>query len=294
MKFGRTWKMIIEGATEQWTFGMPFTINFRSSATGTPTANVAHFQIYNLPEKVRNDLVKDSWDDLAYRRMSFSAGYESESQLSVIFVGNVTWSYSYRQGPDWITTIDALDGNWGMTKGKINCVVPGNASFTQILRTIALALPNVKIGAISNSLKPATAGMGQRTVSVVGNPWQALIDRIIPLNAHISINKETLNILAQGEYIPSNGGLTEITEEMGIIGSPQRQVALSTFTLVFEPRLEVHQKLSIQSSQPYSGDHSVLSIEHQGTISPVVSGDLTTSVTLIRVPDSQLVAVGSV
>jgi hypothetical protein len=281
MKWGRTYQMIIQGELQEWRVGFPFSCRFQVSATGTPTANVGHFYLYNIPEKMRNDILKDIFDDPQYRQISFMAGYESEPQLPVVFVGNVFWAYSYRQGPDWITEINALDGGYGIEAGSVHYVAPAGTDYRQILRVLVQAMPNLTPGIISQNLPlPENA----RGISLAGQPWAELIKRILPINAQLFISDEVVYILAQNEYIPNAGGLTEISDDTGMIGSPRRQNNMTIATLIFEPRIKCGQKITLVSRQPYAGDHKVMMVDHHGTISPTVCDDAVTVATFFRSP----------
>jgi hypothetical protein len=286
MKFGRTYQMVIDGATDQWKVAFPFTCKFRISSSGTPSANLAHFLLYNLPERVRNDIGKDIYEDIQYRRISFSAGYSTMPYLPVVFVGNVFWAYSYRQGPDWITEINCLDGGWGIAKAHIEQSFPAGTKYDQIIRVIChvMETEHIKTGVISNNL-----GLGacERGLSICGNAWEELVRMILPINAQLFISNEVINVLAQNEHLRDAGNLTEISEDTGIIGSPRRQGLQTIATMVFEPRIAVGQKVYLKSLQPYAGDHIVKFFEHQGTISQTVCDDLVTRITFFRSPELQ-------
>lgn len=283
MKFGRQFKLAIAGKQQDWLIENPFTCRFKASSSCTPTANEATFQLYNLPEKTRTDLIKDIFDGLgelnSYRRISFAAGYRSQPQLPVIFVGNVFWAYSYRQGPDWVTEIHALDGQYGIRNGDVQHAAPAGSEFQALLRVIAQFMPHITVGVISNSFGNSKATRG---VSISGNAWDELVKRILPLNAEVFIDKERVNIITNNEYIANTGGIPEISDETGMIGSPRRQDALTTATLMFEPRIQVGQLVTLKSKESYAGDHKVLWVDHQGTVSDAICETLTTRVTFLR------------
>jgi hypothetical protein len=285
MKFGRTYDMVVQGESRRWTFGSPFTLRFTTQANGTPTMNTAEFFVYNLPENVRNDLLMDIYQDPTLRTISFAAGYIREPTLPVVFVGNVFWAYSYRQGPDWITQIHCVDGGGALDVADIGTSLIGGQSGTtlgQIYRTLVQALPGLSIGLISKTFDEVRDPRG---VVLSGNPWEELVRRIIPVNAQLFVNKGKVYIILQDEYVPNPGGITDITPDTGMVGSPRRQGAMTIATMIFEPRLEIGQKVTLHSSAPYAGEKKLLSIRHYGEISEAECGNLLTEATFLR-PDN--------
>lgn len=281
--------MVVQGESQMWTFGSPFTLRFATQANGTPTMNTADFFVYNLPENVRNDLLMDIYQDPTIRTISFAAGYLREPQLPVIFVGNVFWAYSYRQGPDWITQVHCVDGGGALDLGNIEQSFVSGTTLGQIYRAICQALPNLSVGLISKTFDQVKDPRG---VVVSGNPWEELVRRIIPVNAQLFVNKQNIYIILQNEYVPNPGGLTDITPDTGMIGSPRRQGALTIATMVFEPRLEIGQQVTLHSSAPYAGEKKLLSIRHYGMISESECGDLVTEATFLR-PETSSLAVAA-
>lgn len=279
--------MYVQGQSQDWRFGMPFTCRFQVTNPGTPTANNAHFMIYNLPEKMRNDILADVTDNMAYRGLVFSAGYESEpSAPPTVFIGNVYWAYSYRQGPDWITEIDALDGGFGLERGSISYSAKAGTPWGTILRAVIGMMPNLKIGFISDRLDLPD---NVRGISIAEPAWSWLI-KILPARARLFIAEEKVYILADRESRPDEGWLKEISDDTGLIGSPRRQQMFTIATLVFEPRIKIYQKLTLKSAWAYAGDHLVMRIEHHGTISPAVSDEAVTIVHFLRGPGEILEA----
>ena len=295
MKWQRRYLMTIEGRSgEIWTPAYPFTCKFKVVGVGSSTPNQAHFTMYNLPKNVRQDIGFDVGDDSTYRRLTFAAGYlDEEPNLTVIFAGNVTFCYTFRQGPDWITEIDCLDGGWAISNsGTYLFSFPKNTGYVQYLTQVAQGLSvdsnkPIPIGVISPNLGiPTNKNRGSAFVS---NPWAELVRQTLPLNAKLFINKEVLYILAQNEYLQNTNGLTIFSPDTGMIGSPRVNNLMLIATILFEPRLQVCQQITLQTSLPYGGNYEVQMIEHRGTVSPVEAGDYTTTCTFFRYPDAAIV-----
>lgn len=280
MKLGRRWKMIVQGRSQVWEVGYPFTVKLKTSATGTTSANSAAFQIFNLPKEMREDIRKDFDRGLEYDAIEFRAGYDDGLPLPGIFVGNVYVAYTYRHGPDWITEISCLDGQFGMQNGQVDLSFSKDAKDVEILRSIAQAIPHLKIGHISID---ALNTKRVRGVAVSGNAWEEIKKMALPPNVQVFVSDEAIYVLKDGQAIPDQGDPLRISPDMGMIGSPKRQATNTTVQMIFEPRLKVGRKVIVQSEEPYAGEYYPYQVEHAGIISPTVAGDLITSATFVRV-----------
>lgn len=301
MKFGRLFTMEVDGNSLDTATGLPvkhliqfpLTCKFRVTNSSLFTCGSAVFQIYNLSPDVRSDIFKDVYQSILYRGLTFSAGYQANSAnpgavtLPVIFKGNILQAYSFRQGPDWITEIQALDGGFAVENGSINLTKPTPYNFNDVLTDIVNAMPRVTLGVIGAFDIANTRGL-----TFSGNPWDFLTKRILPFNAQAYINKETVNIVQQWEYVEEAGSIDTLDEESGVIGTPRSQDGLVKVRMIFEPRMEIGQKIKVSSAEipvNRNGDYKVLMLIHGGTISGAECGELTTDVTLLQ-PDQTLEA----
>lgn len=286
MKFGRIFSMYAQGRTGDHTFASPLTCRLRVNNSGTPSASLAAFQIYNLSPDIRNDLFKDDFEQFIYKQVVFSAGYASEPSIPIIFQGNITRAFSYRQGPDWITQIECLDGGFAIENGVIDLTVPSPYNFEDIFSRIVAGMPNVKLGTMGSFDLTSARG-----ITFSGNPWDILIRQILPLEGQIYIDREMVNVVQQREYIVAEEALEEISSETGLLDTPRRQAAMIKCRMLFEPRFEIMQKVRVKSLVPgNNGDYKIMSIDHVGTISGAVCDSLTTEVVGFG-PSSELEAV---
>lgn len=294
MKFGRIFQMQAEGRTfnpdtreyVKHIVSSPLTCRLQVSNSGMPSANVAVFEILNLSPEIRNDLFKDAFEQFTYKQLVFSAGYASEPSIPVIFQGNIMLCYSYRQGPDWVTHIECLDGGFGIENGSIDLSVPTPYNFEQVVAKVVAGMPRIKLGVLG-----AFKFTSSRGIVFSGNPWELLVRQILPLEGQIYINHEQVNIVQQREYIVQQGLLDEISEATGLLDTPRRQSAFITCRMLFEPRLDIMQKVAVKSLVPgNNGDYKVFAVNHRGTISGAVCESLTTEVVAFG-PSNELEAV---
>lgn len=285
MKFGRIFSMLVQGKTADHTIQSPLTCRFKVNSNSLFSCGTSVFQIYNLASDVRADIYKDAYSQLIYKRITFAAGYEREPSVPIIFQGNVLQAYSYRQGPDWITEISALDGGFAVDNGSINLTKPSPYNFEDVLADAVRAMPNVKLGVIGTFDLDNSRG-----ITFGGNPWDLIAAKISPMNGQAFINKETVNIIRQWEFIEDAGVLDTISVETGMLGTPRLQEAIVKVQMIFEPRLEIAQAVELETLESrMNGDYKILSLTHSGTISGAVCDSLETEAVLFQ-PDRELEA----
>lgn len=301
MKFGRIYELRVQGRDEEHTIAFPLTCRFRVTNNSLFSCGSAVIQIYNLTQEARNDIYKDAFEIATYKQVVLSAGYVANTanpgaiSIPIIFQGNVVQASSYRQGTDWITEIQALDGGFALDTGSINLTKPipqvqPRVDFEDIMTNLVAAMPRVKLGTIGTFDIARSRG-----VSFSGSPWDYIVRSVAPMQGQAFINKEVVNIVQQWEYVAEDGLLETISPEEGMIGTPRVQDGLVKIRMIFEPRLEVAQKIKIQTSEIPSaqlkrgGDFKVLNLLHGGTISGAVCEELITEATLYQ-PERTLVA----
>lgn len=287
MKFGRLYTMIVEGRVADengnHTFhqiSFPLTCRFQIVKQVTFNTGKALFRIYNLSSEVRNDIYADVFEVGEYRKITFAAGYSGE-ELPQIFQGNIKQAFSYREGPDWITEIEAYDGGSDVENTLANVTKPVGYNVNDLALDVIGQFEHLKVGAIgdldSGVLPPS------RGITLNGNAWDLITRSIRPDGGFAFINNEKVCIVNQWEYIANEGGIEEISSDTGMIGSPRLFSSQVKVRLIFEPRLEPAQLVSLKTQENrMSGDYSILRLIHQGTISGAVCEDLTTEATLFK------------
>lgn len=279
MKFGRIFSLYVEGRDGKHTMTSPLTCRFKVSNNCLFTSGSATIQIYNLTQDTRSDLYKDAYEIAIYKKVILAAGYENEPSVPIIFQGNVLKAFSYRQGPDWITEIQGLDGGFAIDNSSINLTKPSPYDVEDLLTdTVKSMQPTLNLGVIGSFNFPNSRG-----ITFSGNPWDLITRLMCPLLGQAYIDREVVNIVRQWEYIQDEGQLDIISADTGMIGTPRLQDAIVKVRMIFEPRLSVGQKIELQTIESrMSGDYKVVSVDHQGTISGAVCEDLTTETTIFQ------------
>lgn len=287
MKIGRKYKLTFE--TEDPTTGKgaiqianPLTVEFDITRNTASSLNNATFRVYNLSATNRSILfqnrtsIKNS--EGKRKRILFQAGYSSisnlankEADLSTIFIGDILEAYSYRQGPDVVTYINALDGGFGAYNSTISTTVQKGTSFRDVITRLTDSLKGVKTGVIGE-----TEGEHKTPNPLNGNSFSLLTK---DYKDEIFIDLEKVNKLGVNEYIKSVGGkVLLINSASGLLGTPLRQGTDLVVEMLFEPRINVGQLVEIESqfNPIFDGQYKVTGVKHAGVISEAVSGDCKT------------------
>ncbi|MCX5794962.1 MAG: hypothetical protein NTY77_05670 [Elusimicrobia bacterium] len=295
MKLGRTYEMTVEGVTAKHTVKYPITLTMGINRQILSSSSTGRFTLYNLSPDRRKDIYHDMYDckaskdrpmQLVYKHVELKAGYESDGVLPVVFKGNIASAFSHRQGPDWLTTIDCWDGGFARANGDINISRPAGYGLKDCLNDLVAALaPTVARGIISSSFVGKLAK--ERIFS--GNAWdelQAFIrdlgaDPSQPNDAEAWIDLEKVNVMRRTDSLAGSSGLPVISAETGLLNTPRRQATLLEAEMEFEPRATLGMMAELQSKETYlNGDYKTMGVRHNGIISAVVSGDLTTRLNL--------------
>lgn len=260
---------------ETITVEYPFTLKLNiQNSINMMSVSSASLQILNLSKSVQAKLWKDNFDATKYVRIWLWAGY-AQSQMPLIFVGDVLECYSYREegGVDWITDIKSSDGSFLIQYGVANLTMQKGSKVSTLIEALLENTPHYKTGYISSNLpelKRNRTYIGH-TMSLLGKEYGGY---------EIFIDKGELNILDENDVIPSD--IQVITAESGLLGSPRRSGDFLECTTIFEPGIKAGQAIELKSDTlPFVNNiYKVQGISHNGIISPVESGKLTTTLQL--------------
>lgn len=247
-------------------FNVSSGINFSNVSSGT-------FQLYNLSSDVQAKLWKDNFNQIKYITMSFFAGYGDNMPL--VFKGDILECYTYREsgGVDFITEIKSDDGSYLMQYGVSNATFAEGTKFENLLKSLLMETPQYKLGYITPSIPPLKRDktfIGQ-TMELLGKEYGGY---------QIFVDRGELNILDKNDVIP--GDILVITAESGLLGSPRRSEQFLQVQTLFEPQVKIAQAIElISDSLPFANNiYKVVGITHNGVISPVECGKVTTSLQL--------------
>lgn len=258
------------------TVELPFSVEFVVKREALASSQTATFTLYNLAEKTRNLLYKDRFNLTEFRAIQFMAGYET---TPMIFNGTILQAYSYRRGVDFLTVIECYDGGYGMANSFSSITIGAGAAFSEIIENLSKDLLGVTGKPIIGNF-PTRTGRGS---VYLGNTWNYIVQLS---NNLATIDNGQLKVLNPNEVIQAD--INVITSESGLLGSPKRANTMIEQSILFEPRLTLGQILNLQSSTNsiFNGAYKVAGFTHRGLISPSVSGEAVTEVSLWRGTDA--------
>lgn len=282
MKFGRTYKLFVqvEGLDQPNNtveIDYPLSTTFDIVRNTLASANRGRFQIVNLKESTRRQIFHDRYDTTTYRQILFRAGYESFNPLPIAFLGNIISAYSYRQGQDWITDIEAFDGGFGIINSQANFTAPSGSPLRSIFTNLLQTMQQTSQGVIGDYSKENTRGQ-----TFMGSSWDVM-SRLVQNSGggNLFIDLEKVNILKPNEYIPDAEGIVLLSSDTGLLNTPRRHDARIDLDIIFEPRIVVGQLVQVQSLETINnGTYQVIGVQHRGVISGALAGTAITTVSV--------------
>lgn len=301
----------VEG-TQELIIRPQFTININIDRGIFASTNKISLDIYNLSKETRSKIYYDSILHAAvHKKIIMYAGYDqnlkydntkyigdiltkndiqkSINGMPLIFYGRVTRAYSYRQGVNIITHIEAFDLP---EKNEVDMSTEFKAGTTQkevferLAQSLNIDTKNLKI---SNDFKfkfSKDKSYSNKTAWDVAKELVASVnDNIKKQNKNAALFRlyydyPDLVVLRDNEYIKEESVL--INAETGLLSTPIREGAQVKFTSLFEPAFRCGGTIYLDSTTTETGIGGrlkVVGFKHSGTISPKVCDTLKTEFT---------------
>lgn len=293
-KFGRTFTLTVAGRSGTvYKYTLPLTVIFQTMQIGGGAGvNTGHFMLYNLAPTSRSDIEYDIAVDVdadnagLLRPFTFAAGYESEGIEPMIFSGTVKKAFSYREGPDVITDITVVDGLDAISKAQIQLSLSSGWSREAAAQQLVAALNpyGVSLGAIGSlfeDMPPTTRG-----VTFLGSAWDAIKSLAVNSGGYAKINLGKVYLMAPNDALSAPSMIPKLDASTGLLDTPRRSNWTVDAMMIFEPRLQLLQRLAIASSiNPLiNGTYTLMSIGHSGIISGARNGKLITALNMSIAP----------
>lgn len=277
IKFQRDYDLIAVGQSgAPHIISYPITCEFTITRQAFSSCNDAHFTLYNIARDKRHDIYKDNADVQTNMPILFAATHQSQGVAkSICFKGNITRAFSYRQGPDIITEIEALDGGYGVMNAQVELPLKVGWSWLQAAQALVKLMPGLSLGGVSNIIIQNSRGL-----TLAGSCWD-ILKQIVQDDGKAFIDLEKVYLLKENDVLVSPNGLLTIDSSIGLLNTPRRQANILTLDLIFEPRLIIGQAIDVNSVvQPeVNGKYHVQGIVHSGVISGAIDSETKTSVT---------------
>lgn len=278
MKFGRTYKMSVQGQYFTWQIAYPTTLVFDVQRSTFASANKGTFTLYNLEMAARRDIYFDRFVNDQRLKLVLQAGYVGSPVLPTIFSGDVRVAWTQRQGVDWLTHIEAFDGGFAFYNAQAEgLALPTGYTMQSAAEALVgkMAPYGVKLGKVSEIAVPNSRG-----VAFPGSAWDSL-KRLVPGDGQLFVDNGVANILNPQDYLPT-ATVPVISPATGLVGTPRKQGNLIDCTTIFDPQYIVGQLANLQSLETWMNNPrlKVMGLHHHGKISAVEGGDLLTDLSL--------------
>ena len=254
---------------------MPFTIDFDINRNIMAGANTSRVTIYNLNQDTRKKIYKDQFRTAEYKGIVIRAGYgmeETPELLPIVFKGNLKQAYSHRDGTEFKTEVEAYDGGFAFVNGYQSTNFAAGTPMNDVLDTLINGLPHINKGAVGDF-----GGVLQRGNSFTGSSVENLQALT---NGNFFIDNEKAYCLLPDECL--DGDISVLKAETGLLSSPLREETYLKIRTLFEPRVRVGQRISLESvtNSEFNGLYKVMGFRHHGTISASQCGTCETEMTL--------------
>lgn len=173
-----------------------------------PQPNQVEFVIYNLSESSRAKL------ENVGQRVVLEAGYEDA--VAQVFSGDVRRAFSTKQGSDWLTKIEAGDGERAFVFGRVSKSYAPGTSVADVARDTIKALktdPGAALEKVGQLVGEYSSGFAQHAKAST-----ELTRLLSPHGFSWSIQSGRIEVLGPNEHLPEAAPL--LTPETGLIGSP--------------------------------------------------------------------------
>lgn len=244
----------------------PFRIVFSADKTDKADLNKMTLKIDGLNEDKRRRLVRDADEKEAkdkdgdksttpsnsgYFPIELKIGYQG--RVETIFRGSVDEGGSVREGAQFVTTLNCLDGGHDFLKGFISTSV---TSKTAAIDAVLGTMPNTKKGKIG-AQKDIT-----RPKILVGNSMATIQDMLDP-DQRWFIDDERLNILGGDEVVSGYTPVVSAETGLKVVDSDKKVVTMTTW---LNPSIKVGGLLQLIStvSPHLNGIYKVSMISYSG------------------------------
>lgn len=212
------------------------------AAVTSATPNPITVYIYNLGPDSRALVSKTN------NLLVLEAGY-GNSPLQ-LFTGNVMWGRTTKQGPDYVTEIQAADGLFAFQNARVDTSFQKGISANQVINTLVGAMKGCGIS--QGQIQGVPAGGYNQGIVLSGSAVEELKKVCDKNDLQFSIQDGNVLILPYG----SDRGIPAkvISPNTGLIGIPEIRAAdatgkatLISFKTLLDPTVGIFQKVILQS-----------------------------------------------
>lgn len=251
MRFDRNYQLTIGTGNRAVIIRPPLRIVFSADKATTGGLNKMNLEVYNLKESNRLAVVKDPEEN---KRIPVVLQVGYNGTLQTIFQGSVNRGTNERQGADFISTFECLDGGDDYLYSFTSRAVRGkDTALSEILKDT----PNTTRGKITQ----------QRAITrpkiLVGNSFQ-LIEESLDPDEEWYIDNEQLYIVRKDEVV--SRFVPVVAASTGLINTPERKEKDVTFQTILNPSIKLGGQVQLKATTaPHlDGIYKVTSMTYAG------------------------------
>lgn len=223
-------------------------ITFTVEKTSSAAPNSLEVRITNPSDDTARALIKRDYTLL------LEAGYRDNAEL--LYAGDILTAQDRWEAPDRTLVLSCGDGAKAIRSSTIFASFRGGTGARQIFQRLADSL-GLPLGSVQG-LDDAQFLSG---FSTAGSTRAALDTLARRLGLSWSVQDGELVVRKAGE--PERGEMVLLSEESGLIGSPERDDKGVRFKSLLQPRIRPGRRVRVQS-RALSGDFLVEKVTHSG------------------------------
>lgn len=208
-------------------------INFEITKTLEAEPNCAIIKIFNLnPDN--ESKIKNEFDEVIV-----NAGYEADMRL--VFLGNIKHVYRYRDKSDFITEIEAGDGDKDFRNSVMNETLAAGTTDAQIVDKAVKSFGTTKKGQVQLSTARRIRGK-----VITGNTRDVLKNLSNESNTNWSIQDGQLQIVKVGSVLADEAIV--VNSETGMLSSPEVNDKGISAKCLLNPQIKVNGRIKLDNN----------------------------------------------
>lgn len=208
-------------------------IEFEVVKTIDPSPNTATIKIFNLAPENEARIKKE------YDEVLLNAGYEDSMRL--VFRGNVKHVYRYRDGTDYVTEIEAADGDKDFRTAIMNETLAAGTTNAQIVERASKTFSSTSTGFVDVAGRARLRG---RVIS--GNTRDVIGEVARDSGANWSIQDGALTIVKASSVAP--GEAIVIRADTGMLGAPEINDKGITVKCLLNPQIRINGAVKLDNA----------------------------------------------
>lgn len=191
-------------------------ISFSIEKGATKNPNKCTCRIYNMSKATR-ELVQVVGNVLILK-----AGYRQDIGAQTIFTGTITRYLTVKEGPDWVTELEMMDGLLEFRDAKVSVSFAPGVQVVDVLRNVAGKF-NLPVRTLPENLAPIQYPDG---FAFVGRVREAMDKVCEYMGLEWSIQNREVQIIQKGGIFKQKAVL--LSSDTGMVGSPEQEAKTMT------------------------------------------------------------------